>query len=88
MKHLVTQNFGCALLPLAAVAEEEATGALKSFRLVPEVRRSVGLTLGRNRPAPAGLTEAVRLTKAVVKNLVLTGAWPDAMLKARPKGTA
>jgi hypothetical protein len=32
-----------ALLPLAAVAEEEAAGALKSFRLVPEVRRSIGL---------------------------------------------
>ncbi len=91
MKRLVQQGCGCTLLPLAAVIDEVAAGRLKSYRLLePEVRRRVGLVMGRNRVLPAGLWDAVRLVKAQVNGLVVSGEWPDTVLEtaAAPAGDA
>ena len=80
-RRLVMDGCGCTLLPLAAVADEVAAGRLKAYRLVePEVRRSVGLVLGRTRTPPAALWEAARLVRAQAAALVESGAWPDARL--------
>ena len=80
-RRLVMDGCGCTLLPLAAVADEVAAGRLKAYRLVePEVRRSVGLVLGRTRTPPAALWEAARLVRAQAAALVQSGAWPDARL--------
>lgn len=80
-RRLVMDGCGCTLLPLAAVADEVAAGRLKAYRLVePEVRRSVGLVLGRTRTPPAALWEVARLVRAQAAALVQSGAWPDARL--------
>ena len=80
-RRLVVDGCGCTLLPLAAVADEVAAGRLKAYRLVePEVRRSVGLVLGRTRTPPAALWEAARLVRAQAVAQVASGAWPDARL--------
>lgn len=80
-RHLVMDGCGCTLLPLAAVADEVAAGRLKAYRLAePDVRRNVGLVLGRTRTPPAALWEAARLVRAQAAALVQSGAWPDARL--------
>lgn len=66
-----------------------STGIMKRL-LEPEVRRRVGLVMGRNRVLPAGLWDAVRLVKAQVNGLVVSGEWPDTVLEtaAAPAGEA
>jgi DNA-binding transcriptional LysR family regulator len=78
---LVMDNCGCTLLPEAAVIGEVAADRVKSYRVVdPEVRRRVGLVLGKNRVSPIGLWDTAQLIKAQVIALVQSGAWPDAVL--------
>lgn len=80
---LVMGNCGCALLPEAAVVDEVAAGSLKTYRIVdPEVRRRVGIVLGKNRAMAAGLWDTADLIRKQVIDLVESGVWPDAVLDA------
>lgn len=86
---LVMSQCGCALLPEAAVVDEVTAGRLKTYRVADsELRRRVGLVLGKNRVSPVGLWETVHLIKAQVAALVQSGAWPDAVLDDALSGDA
>lgn len=81
-KRLVQNGCGCTLLPLAAVAEEVASGALHASRLVgTDVSRDVVLATARNRPDAAELWSATQAVRQQICSTVDNGGWPDTQLR-------
>lgn len=81
-KRLVQNGCGYTLLPMAAVAEEVAQGALRAARLAgPEVSRDVALATARNRPGSAELWNVTQTVREEIRHIVQSGGWPDAQLR-------
>lgn len=78
-KQLVGAGLGCAVMPLATVAEEVARGQLQAARLVqPDVVRSIALATARNRPPVIGQWDILQLIRGVINDLLEQGMWPGA----------
>ena len=81
-KRLVQNGCGYTLLPLAAVAEEVASGTLRTARLVgADVTREVALATVRNRPGASELWSVIQAVRQQICSTVSDGGWPDAQLR-------
>jgi DNA-binding transcriptional LysR family regulator len=81
-KRLVTNGCGYTLLPLAAVTEEVASGALHAARLVgADVMREVALATLRNRSGASELWSVMQTVRQQICDTVSTGGWPDTTLR-------
>jgi len=82
-KRLVQNGCGNTLLPLAAVTEEVASGALHAARLVgADVTREVALATVRNRSGASELWNAIQTVRQQIGDTVFSGGWPDAELRS------
>jgi DNA-binding transcriptional LysR family regulator len=82
-KRLVQNGCGNTLLPLAAVTEEVASGALHAARLVgADVTREVALATVRNRSGASELWNAIQTVRQQICDTVFSGGWPDAELRS------
>jgi LysR family nitrogen assimilation transcriptional regulator len=81
-KRLVQNGCGYSLLPLAAVAEEVASGTLRTARLVgADVTREVAMATARNRPGASELWSVIQTVRQQICDTVRNGGWPDAQLR-------
>ena len=81
-KRLVQNGCGYTLLPLAAVAEEVASGTLRTARLVgADVTREVAMATVRNRPGASELWSVIQTVRQQICDTVRGGGWPDAQLR-------
>jgi LysR family nitrogen assimilation transcriptional regulator len=82
-KRLVQNGCAYTLLPLAAVADEVASGALHTARLVgADVSREVVLATARNHAGAAELWNVLQTVRQQICNTVTSGGWPDARLRS------
>ncbi|MGB6104959.1 MAG: LysR family transcriptional regulator [Pusillimonas sp.] len=85
-KNLVQAGIGCAILPLATVAEEVKQGTLQAARLVePEVIREIAIATARNRPAVVGQWDILQHIRRVIGDRVSSGRWPGALEYQAPR---
>jgi len=78
-KNLVQAGVGCAVLPLATVAEEVALGHLQAARLVePDVTREIAIATARNRPPVIGQWDILQTLRQVITGQAAQGNWPGA----------
>jgi DNA-binding transcriptional LysR family regulator len=78
-KNLVRAGVGCAVLPLATVAEEVALGQLQASRLVePEVTREIAIATARNRPPVIGQWDILQTLRQAILGQAAQGNWPGA----------
>ena len=81
-KRLVQNGCGYTLLPLAAVADEVASGTLRTARLVgADVTREVAVVTARNRPGASELWSVIQTMRQQICDTVRGGGWPDAQLR-------
>lgn len=81
-KRLVQNGCGYTLLPLAAVAEEVASGTLRTARLVgADVTREVALATARNRSGASECWSVIQAVRQQICSTVSSGGWPDAQLR-------
>lgn len=84
-RQLVHAGLGCAIMPLATVADEVQRGRLQAARLVePDVTRDIALATARNRPPVIGQWDILQLIRSVINGLLAQGAWPGAKAVAGP----
>jgi DNA-binding transcriptional LysR family regulator len=78
-KNLVQAGVGCAVLPLATVAEEVSLGHLQASRLVePDVIREIAIATARNRPPVIGQWDILQTLRQVITGQAAQGNWPGA----------
>jgi LysR family transcriptional regulator, nitrogen assimilation regulatory protein len=79
-KSMVRGGLGCAILPLAAVQDEVARGAL-AFRPIshPPLTSTCGLAFQRHAPGPL-VAEFAEIARGAITALVEGGAWPGAQI--------
>ena len=81
-RRLVQNGCGYTLLPMAAVAEEVASGTLRTARLVgADVVREVAMATARNRPGASELWSVLQSVRQQICDTVRNGGWPDAQLR-------
>ncbi|OWT56951.1 LysR family transcriptional regulator [Candidimonas nitroreducens] len=86
-KNLVRGGVGCAVLPLATVAEEVALGQVQASRLVePEVIRQIAIATARNRPPVIGQWDILQTLRQAILGQTAQGNWPGATEAAGPAG--
>jgi len=81
IKELVGQGSGFSVLPVNSVAEEVASGRLRSWSVTrPALRREVHIVVAAGRPRSIALDAVQAICRDVLIDLVRTGRWKGARL--------
>lgn len=77
VKQAAEAGIGHTILPLGSVAEEVASGRLRTTEIdSPYMSRRVVCAINTTRPASAASAAVIRLVRDVIHEMVAGGAWP------------